>query len=305
MKIIFMGTSGFAVPTVKKIFSDKDLQLVAIFTAEPKPTGRGMSMQSSPVAQIADQYNIPKYELKTLRNREAFDIVSNIDADVIVVASYGLIIPESMLNMKKYGCINIHPSLLPKYRGPAPMQWVIINGESETGVCTMKMNAGVDTGDILLKTQFPLDDTITYHELHNLCADIGANLLLETLYHIDTIKPKRQPKDTEYYARKITKEDGRINWYNTAKVISCKVRGMNPWPSTYFIYNNKIIKILSANCLKKEHKFKPGTIIDENFTIACSDGIVEVNSLQIECKNPMSVKEFLNGNNIQPNIVLS
>ncbi|WP_342225227.1 methionyl-tRNA formyltransferase [Rickettsia endosymbiont of Urophora cardui] len=294
MKIIFMGTPEFVVPALTKLISSNH-KVVAAFTQPPKAKGRGLSETKSPIHQLADEAQIPVYTPTTLRNEEAANLINNIDADIIVVIAYGFIIPQNILDAKKYGCLNIHPSDLPRHRGAAPLQRTIIEGDKTSSVCIMQMDAGLDTGDILMKEDFELEDRITLQELHDKCASLGAELLIKTLANIDKIVPKPQSNEGVTYAHKLTKEEGRVNWQDSAYAINCKVRGMNPWPGVYFKYNDKTIKILEAEYSDEEHNFTPGTIINKKLEIACGKGILTIKKLQQEGKKVLNTEEFLRG----------
>ena len=263
MDIIFMGTPSFALPTLEALNSSKQHNVKAVFTAEPKAKGRGMKLSPSPVGEFASKYNLPVYSPKTLRSEEVQKQIYDLEADIIIVVAYGFIIPKSILAAKKYGCLNIHPSMLPKYRGAAPLQRTIMNGEKETAVCIMQMDEGLDTGDILMSKQFSLEEDISLIELHDKCSSLGANLLLETLNNIDKLSPIRQESlikngrcaidgrvldDKVIYAKKLSKEEAEISWSEDAFAIDCKVRGANPWPGVHF--NIKNMRYLDNNSYK-------------------------------------------------------
>lgn len=295
MKVIFMGTPGFSVPALKKLIDSKEHEIVAAFTQTPKAKGRGLAQANSLVHELALTHKIPVYTPSTLKTHEALELIDSIEADIIVVVAYGFIIPENILNSKKYGCLNIHPSELPKYRGAAPLQRTIINGEVTTAVCIMQMDAGLDTGDIILQEKFDLSERITLPELHDKCAGIGAELLIKVLNEIDTLPRIPQSKEDASYAHKLTKEEGKIDWGASSFQIDCKVRGMNPWPGTYFEYAGKIIKLLEAEYKDFEHSCEPGFIINDKLEIACGKGILVPKKLQLPGRSPMPVEEFLRG----------
>lgn len=298
-----MGTPEFAIPALTKLINSNH-QVTAVFTQAPKAKGRGLSETKSSVHQLADEAQIHVYTPATLRNEEATNLINSIDADIIVVIAYGFIIPQNILDAKKYGCLNIHPSDLPRHRGAAPLQRTIIEGDNTSSVCIMQMDAGLDTGNILMKEDFNLESNITLQELHDKCADLGAELLIKTLANIDKIVPKSQSNEGVTYARKLTKEEGRVNWQDSAYTINCKVRGMNPWPGVYFKYNDKMTKILEAEYSNENHNFTPGTIINKNLEVACGKGILVIKKLQQEGKKALNTAEFLRGTNILIGIVL-
>lgn len=305
MKVIFMGTPEFSIPVLKKLIESQDHEVVGVFTQSPKARGRGLIESNSPVHNLAKSHNIPVYTPSTLKNQEAFDLVDSIGADIIVVVAYGFIIPENILNSKKHGCLNIHPSNLPKYRGAAPLQRTIINGEKVTSVCIMQMDVGLDTGDIILQENFELPARISLPELHDKCANIGAELLAKVLSEIETLP--RTPQSTEgvTYAHKLTKLEGKIDWNNSAFSLDCKIRGMNPWPGTYFEYDGKIVKILQASFNDLKHPHKPGLVINDQFEVACGEGILLLEKLQVPGKAPLFANEFFRGFKVLPGTYLT
>ncbi|AFB20803.1 methionyl-tRNA formyltransferase [Rickettsia canadensis] len=302
MKVIFMGTPEFAVPTLKKLIAHHEV--TAVFTQQPKAKGRGLSLAQSPIHQLACEHQIPVYTPSTLRNDKTINLINKVNADIIVVIAYGFIVPKAILDAKKYGCLNIHPSDLPRHRGAAPLQRTIIEGDKTSSVCIMRMDTGLDTGDILMKEDFDLEERTTLEELHNKCANLGAELLINTLVNIDNIVPIKQSSDGITYAHKLTKEEGKINWQDSAYSIDCKIRGMNPWPGVYFSYDDKIIKILEAEYLNVDHHFTPGTVISDKLEIACGSGILQVKKLQQESKKALNIEEFLLGTRILKATVL-
>ncbi|ABV74624.1 methionyl-tRNA formyltransferase [Rickettsia akari str. Hartford] len=291
-----MGTPEFAVPALKKLIMHHEVKVV--FTQQPKAKGRGLDLVKSPIHQLAFEHQIPVYTPSTLRNDDIVNLINKINADIIVVIAYGFILPKAILEDKKYGCLNIHPSDLPRHRGAAPLQRTIIEGDRKSSVCIMRMDTGIDTGDILMKEDFYLERRTTLEELHNKCANLGAALLIRTLANIDNIVPIKQSSEGVTYANKLTKEEGKINWHESAYKIDCKIRGMNPWPGAYFSYNDKVIKILEAEYLNTNHHVTAGTVISDKLEIACGSGILQVKKLQQESKKALNVEEFLRGTNI-------
>ncbi|MFK7967631.1 MAG: methionyl-tRNA formyltransferase [Rickettsiaceae bacterium] len=304
MNVIFMGTPLFAVPTLKAIYDSKSHKVVAVFSQKPKAKGRGMKITESPIHEIANNYNIPVYTPSILRNEDADKLIKSIEADIIVVVAYGFIIPKNILQAKKYGCLNIHPSDLPKYRGAAPLQRAIINGESKTAVCIMQMDEGLDTGDILAEEKFSISNKITFTELHDKASQVGAQMLIQTLDNIDKIKPFKQSEEGVLYAHKLSKEESKIDWNESAFVIDCKIRGMNPWPGVYFEYQSKKIKIMEAEYINSDHKYDPGSLLDNKtfFEVACGKGILRILKLQPEGKRIMNAQDYLLGFNSKGNI---
>ena len=300
-----MGTPEFSVPALKKLIEAKDHQVVGVFTQTAKAKGRGLKEANSSVQNLANAHNIPVYTPKTLRNQEAADLINSITADIIVVVAYGFIIPENILNSKKYGCLNIHPSRLPKYRGAAPLQRTIIDGETSTAVCIMQMDAGLDTGDIILEQDFELTSNISLPELHDKCAQLGADLLIQVLDRIETLPRIPQKESGVSYAHKLTKQEGKIDWSDSSYKIDCKIRGMNPWPGTYFEYEGKIIKILQASCKNTDHDHKAGLVLNDRLEVACGKGILVIEKVQLSGRAPLAADEFLRGFKIPPGALLT
>ena len=290
-----MGTPEFAVPALRHLISSSNHKIKAVFTRAPKAHGRGMKLTNSPIHDLALSHNIDVYTLKTLRNEEAVKLIDSIRADIIIVVAYGFIIPKNILTAKKYGCLNIHPSKLPKYRGAAPLQRTIINGETETSVCIMQMDEGIDTGDIILQKDLILNSKITFPELHDQCAQIGGTLLLEVLENIENLPRVRQSESGVSYADKLTKEEAKVDWHDSAFNIDCKIRGMIPWPGAYFIHDSKTIKILDATWTNNEHKSNPGEILNSDFEVACGSGTLIIKYLKPEGKPKMLATDYLRG----------
>lgn len=296
-----MGTPDFAVPSLRAIIESSYHQVVSVFTSPPKPRDRGLKTIKSPIHNLAEEHGIEVYTPTSLRKGNAAEIIENIDADIIVVVAYGFIVPANILESKKYGCLNIHPSKLPRYRGAAPLQRTIINGDKETAVCIMQMDEGLDTGDIILQQNIELDNKITLQELHDKCAQIGADLLIETLDNIDTLPRIKQSEEGVLYAEKLSKEEGLVDWNNPVDIIDCMVRGMNPWPGVYFENNGNIIKILEAEIIASENKQSnpdeiiPGEIINDNFDVQCGKGILRLIKVKPSGKSEMTGRDYLRG----------
>lgn len=299
-----MATAAFAVPALECLINSTNHQVVSVFTQMPKAKGRGLEVTLSPVHELAIKHNIQVHTPHTLRSLEIIELVNSIKADIIVVVAYGFVVPLTILQSKKYGCLNIHPSNLPRHRGAAPLQRTIIEGDKISSVCIMQMDEGLDTGDILLQEKFDLPARITLPELHDKCAKIGGELLLKVLNNIDNLPRIPQTTEGTTYASKLKKEEGSINWQETSYQLDCKIRGMNPWPSVYFKYNDKIIKVLEANYSDVDHSQAPGTVINNNLEIACGRGTLILTKLQQEGKRPLFTQEFLCGMNIPIGTVL-
>ncbi|MGN0395013.1 MAG: methionyl-tRNA formyltransferase, partial [Coprococcus sp.] len=244
MNIVYMGTPEFAVKALSAIV-DAGHNVMACFTQPDKPKGRGKNMVPTPVKEKAISYNIPVYQPEKLRNEENVSIIRQLSPDAIVVAAYGQLLPESILNIPKFGCINIHASLLPKYRGAAPIEWSIINGEKETGVTTMYMAKGLDTGDMIEKMAVAIDDKDTGLTLHDKLAEAGAKLIVSTLAALEAGTAVRTPQDDSEscYASMLTKDMGRMDFSKDAAELERLIRGLQPWPCAYTTINNKNVKV--------------------------------------------------------------
>jgi methionyl-tRNA formyltransferase len=303
MKVIFMGTPEFAVPSLQALI-DSSIQIQAVFTQRPKPKGRGYSVAISPIHKLAEENHIAVFTPKTLRDEEIQKQIDDIEADIIIVVAYGFIVPKAILESKKYGCLNIHPSELPRFRGAAPLQRTIMAGDTKTSVCIMQMDEGLDTGDIILQEEFELTSDIRLPELHDKCSQLGAKLLIQTLNNIDLLPRIPQASEGITYAHKISKEEAKIDWSDSAFTIDCKIRGLNPWPGTYFTFQGEQIKILRAKYNNISHNYRPGYIIDENLTIACGQGVLQIEELQRPGKKALKVKEFILGFPLQAGTIL-
>jgi methionyl-tRNA formyltransferase len=291
-----MGTPEFAVPTLEALHNEHEV--VAVYTQVPKPAGRGHKESISQIHALALKLNLPVYTPRTFRNEDSCAEFISLNADCIVVAAYGLILPKLILSHCKYGCINIHPSSLPLYRGAAPIQRTILSEDKSTSICIMQMDEGVDTGDILKQEHLSLDNEITFLELSTKMSKLGTKLLLEVLADINNITPIKQIGESSY-AQKITKDEGELNWNQSSELLMRKVRALNPWPGTYFYSNNEKIKVITAKSYNKPHDYKPGTIIDQNkLIIACIEGLFQPLTIQKPGKNVMKVNDFLKGNQI-------
>ena len=288
-----MGTPEFSVPTLQAL--NQYHEVIAVYTQAPKPAGRGQLETLSPVHQLANQLNIPVFTPKTLRKSEAQVEFASLGADCAVVVAYGLILPNEILTACKYGCINIHPSLLPFYRGAAPMQRTILAGEKETAMCIMQMDEGIDTGDILLMEKMNLPSEMNYLELSKHMSSLGAKLLIEVLDNIDSIEPQKQIGRGSY-ANKLQKEEAELNWREDSEILRRKVLALNPWPGTFFYNQDEKIKVFEAKSFNEEHQYQPGTIINEKeLLIACGRGLFQPTIVQRPGKKAMPVSEFLKG----------
>jgi len=308
MKIIFMGTPDFAVGTLKALI-ESEHEVCAVVTQPDKQKGRGKVLQATPVKEIAAEAGIPVYQPRRVKEPEFLQMLDEIRADVIVVVAFGQIIPKEMLNMKPYGCINVHASLLPKYRGAAPIQWAVIQGEKESGVTTMQMDEGLDTGDMLLQAVIPLEKKETGGSLYDKLKQEGAELLMQTLEGLQngSIMARKQGETTTEYAKMLKKEMGLIDWNKDAIEIERLIRGLNPWPSAFTHFNGKTLKIWQADVMEGNTGKQPGTITGiskDSIQVQTGNGVLSLRELQIEGKKRMDAGAFLRGYQIKEGMSL-
>lgn len=301
MKIVFMGTPDFAVPALKKIIDTFGVECV--FTQPDKPKGRGKKMAYSPVKEVALENNIKVFQPIKLKNdKEAIDYLKNLEPDFIIVVAFGQILNKEVLDIPKYGCVNLHASLLPKFRGAAPLNWAIIKGESKSGNTTMLMDVGLDTGDMLLKNEVEITEDMTAGELHDLLSESGSDLLIKTINGLvdGTITPIKQSDET-FYAKMLNKEIARIDWKDKAENIHNLIRGLNPWPIAHTTYKSLSMKIYESKVIKEKSNKEPGTIIEvskEGMKISTGDGILLVKKIQFPNGKPLTIEQYINGNEI-------
>jgi len=302
-----MGTPAAAVPTLQRILQDGH-EVAAVYSQPDRPSGRGNKIAFSPVKQFALDNNLPVHQPLKIKIPETIETFRSHNADVAVVVAYGRILPETFLNAYPKGAINVHFSLLPKYRGAAPVNWAIVNGEMRTGVTTMRMDAGLDTGGILLKRETVIGEDETTPELMDRLAVLGADLLSETLAMYNELVPQPQDDALATFAPIMKKEDGLINWGMLASDIVNRVRGFQPFPSTYSAYQGKKVTIWKANAVAAEVSAVPGVILEakgDNLIVSCRGGTaLNISELQIEGKRRMPVRDFLNGTKVQPSEIL-
>lgn len=311
MNIIYMGTPDFAVEPLERIIKEGH-NVTLVVTQPDREKGRGKEISMSPVKECALKYNIPVFQPVKIREAEAIEELKKYEADIFVVAAFGQILSEEILNMPKFGCINIHASLLPKYRGAAPIQWAILDGEEETGVTIQQMEKGLDTGDIISARVLKIEDDDTGESLFDKLMYLGADLLVDTLPLIEQgkINPQKQNDAESNYASKITKEMGLVDWSEDAKKIERYVRGLNSWPSAYTKYKGKTLKIWKSKVVSDERnngEAIPGTITKvtkDSIAVKCGNECLEIFELQLEGKKRMSVHDFLLGYPICENEVL-
>lgn len=309
MRVIFMGTPDFSVGTLEALVQAGHEVVLAV-TQPDKPKGRGGKMQYTPVKEKALEYDIPVFQPVKVREKSCVEKLDSYKADVIVVVAFGQILPREILELTPYGCINVHASLLPKYRGAAPIQWSIIDGETVTGVTTMQMDEGLDTGDMLLKTEVPLEPDETGGSLHDKLSAAGAKLCVETLKALEekTVTPEKQGETPTKYARMLDKELGKIDWTKDAASIERLVRGLNPWPSAYTSWEGKTMKIWSAEVVDRESKAPCGTVAEvtkTDFSVQTGKGLLKVTELQIPGKKRMAADAFLRGYKMKTGTLLA
>ena len=299
MKIIYMGTPDFAVAPLEAII-EAGHKVTAVVTQPDKQKGRGKEVQMTPVKECALAHGIPVFQPVKIKEQEAIAVLKEYEADIFVIAAFGQLLSEEILNMPKYGCINIHASLLPTYRGAAPIQWVILNGEKETGVTIQQMAKGLDTGDMLLRKVVPIAPKETGESLHDKLMEAGAELITEALVKIEKgeITPEKQDDSLSSYVSRLTKSMGLIDWSKDAITLERLVRGLNSWPSAYTYFRGKTLKIWEADVVEEKAKGLPGTVEQvsrDSIDVATGDGILRIYSLQLEGKKRVAVKDFLLG----------
>lgn len=307
MRVVFMGTPDFAVPTLEALIEKHEV--VGVVTQPDKRKGRGKAMAFPPVKEKALEHDIPVYQPVKVRDEEFINTLRTLAPEVIVVAAFGQILPESILNMPKYGCINVHASLLPKYRGAAPIQWSVIDGKKETGVTIMYMEKGLDTGDMIESVVVPIDKKETGESLHDKLAAAGGPLLLEVLDKLEAGTAVRTPQnDAEScYAKMLTKDLGKIDWNKDAVSIERLIRGLNSWPSAYTAFQDKTLKIWDADVEERSTDAQPGTVVDvtaDAIYVQTGEGILKINEVQIQGKKRMPVRAFLLGHKVEEGTLL-
>ena len=293
MKVVFMGTPDFAVPALERLI--KEHNVVCVYTREPKLSGRGNKLNKTPVHLVAEANGIEVRTPKTLRNAEEQQKFSELKADVAVVAAYGLILPLPVLEAYPFGCLNLHASLLPRWRGAAPIQRAVEAGDAKSGVTVMQVAEGLDTGDMLLKDEIEITSSTTGGELHDKLALQGADLISRVLADIKSFVPQPQPQDGACYAAKIDKAECKLDFNQKAEVLCRKIRAFNPYPAMFFEYGGERFKVLEAH---KAEKYAPaGTSIEDSnsLLIACADGALNITQIQRQGKKLMTISELLRG----------
>lgn len=307
MKIVFMGTPDFAVPSLNELI--KRYNVVSIFTQPDKPKGRGKKLSISEVKEVALKNNIPVYQpIKLKDDREMIDYLKELKPDFIIVVAFGQLLTKEILDIPKYGCINLHGSILPMYRGAAPINWAIIKGEKISGNTTMLMDVGLDTGDMLLKDEVEVPEDMTSGELYDILKERGSKLLVETIEGLvnNKIKGKKQPEET-FYAKMLDKEIAKIDWSDTAQNIKNLIRGLNPWPITHTNYKGEKMKIYEATVIDNKKEDTPGLIKEvtkEGIKVSCGCGTILIKKIQFPNGKPLTIQQYINGNGIDINEIL-
>lgn len=307
MNIVFMGTPDFAVPCLKKLI-EAGHNICCVFTQPDKPVGRKQILTPPPVKELAVKYDIPVFQPEKIKGSNALEIIQSYKPDVNIVVAYGKILPKEILDSAKFGSINVHASLLPKYRGAAPIQWAVLNGDEKTGVSIMQMDEGLDTGDILYVEETKIGENETSAELFDRLSEIGAESLIKTLTMLENgeLSPKKQPDADTFYASMIDKSMCEIDWNDSAEHIHNKVRGLQTWPVASTTVNNKKLKI-HKTVISGKTSDKAGKVVDNNgvLTVCCGDGkCLDILELQLDGKKRMDTKSFLQGNKIEIGSVL-
>lgn len=292
-----MGSPDFALPALKALLAAGH-EIVAVYSQPPKPQGRGYQVQKTAIHEFAESVHLSAYTPKTLRNEEEQAKFKALKLDMAIVAAYGLILPKPILEAPKYGCLNIHGSLLPRWRGAAPIQRAIEAQDSETGITIMQMDEGLDTGDMIAKSTIQIG-TQNAQELHDALSKMGASLLIDVLHKWGQHTPQKQPEEGITYASKLKKEEGFLNWNQDSDRLEAKIRAFTPWPGCFFTFRGEQIKVLKAESLPHRHNEKPGIVIDSNFAISCRQGALRPLILQRPGKKPVDLEAFLNGTKVQ------
>jgi len=304
LRLIFMGTPDFAVPTLIELAA-RGHEIAAVYTRAPKPAGRGMDMQVTPVEREARRLGLPVFTPKTLRTEEAQEAFRAHDADAAVVVAYGLILPKAVLDAPKLGCFNVHASLLPRWRGAAPINRAVMAGDAESGVTIMRMDEGLDTGAMAMIDRLPIGADMTAGELHDALAPLGADLMTRALGALErgTLTLTPQPEAGVTYAEKIRKDETRIDWTRPWAEVHNHIRGLSPFPGAWFEFNGVRVKVLRSTW--GDGTGAPGTALDDRLAIACGDGAVRLVQVQRAGKQPMSADDFLRGTKVERGTALS
>ena len=303
LRLIFMGTPDFSVPTLLELVAHGH-EVVAVYTRAPKPAGRGMKMQPTPVEQEARRLGIPVLTPTTLKTPEALEEFCAHDADAAVVVAYGMILPQAILDAPKLGCFNLHASLLPRWRGAAPINRAIMAGDAESGVMVMRMDVGLDTGDVAMAERLPITDTMTAADLHDALAPLGADLMVRAMGGLERggLQLQKQREDGVTYAAKIEKAEARIDWTRPAREVLRHIHGLSPFPGAWceLPAEAEPVRLKILRCELASGSGAPGEVLDDNLAIACGDGAIRIIELQRAGKGPMKAAEFLRGTALKP-----
>lgn len=304
MKIVFMGTPEFAVPVLDALC--KEHEVVCVYTRAPKEAGRGKKETKTPVHLFAEAHGIEVRTPKSLRKTEEQIQFQALGADMAIVAAYGLILPKEIIEAFPYGCLNVHGSLLPRWRGAAPIQRCIEAGDAKSGITIMQLDEGLDTGAMLLKGEVEITSDVTGGELHDKMMKLGADLMIEALRRFDELQPEKQDDSLACYAAKIEKEEARLNFNESAEVLERRIRAFNPFPGAYFEYNGERFKVLRAEALDADAGMEPGSLVsnDAGILIQCNPGLLLVTEIQRQGKKAMSAEELLRGFSFADDTVL-
>jgi methionyl-tRNA formyltransferase len=303
LRLIFMGTPDFAVPTLLELVAHGH-EIAAVYTRAAKPAGRGMKLQLTPVEQEARRLGIPVATPLTLKTPAALEEFRAHDADAAVVAAYGMILPKTVLDTPKLGCFNLHASLLPRWRGAAPINRAIMEGDSETGVMVMKMDAGLDTGDVAMAERIAITDSMTAGDLHDALARLGADLMVRAIGALERgmLQLTKQSEHGVTYATKIEKAEARIDWHEPARTVVRHIHGLSPFPGAWceMPIEAERVRVKILRCAMVERSGAPGEVLDDHLTVACHQGALRILELQRAGKAPMKAEEFLRGTPVKP-----
>lgn len=303
MKIVFMGTPDFAVPSLRRLIDDGH-EILAVYCQPDKPQGRHFELTPPPVKVLAERQDIAVCQPATLKNADAQAELAALAPELIVVAAYGKILPQAVLDIPPKGCVNVHGSLLPKYRGAAPIQWAVINGETVTGVTVMQMAQGLDTGDMLLRKETLIGENETAGELFERIAVLGAEALSQAVSGLDALTPVPQDDALACWSPPLTKADGEISWSQDARVVYARIRGVTPWPGAYTLFNGKRLKIHRAALLENggtPTNGVPGALLDDRrLIVACGNGAIELLEVQLEGAKRIAAADFIRGQRLNP-----